>query len=302
MSLRERSEQKRPITVPHRRYSCSAGLYGLPTPLLRKLPQRALFMRGDRGDDVAFVRVRSRFDSRRGHAQKAGKSEEFRTFAQGCDVCSMAVIASRQRQSVRAWSAPDRLFTVRGRSRGRPEEGVGMLRRLVGSHGFAVRKLLLLSGVILGLLAPSAASATITQVFGSVTCTTQPLARLKASAGVATPRTRRYRPGTARRSTSPSPSRPRTGRTTTIQSSASTTGGAVPRSPRRARPRNGGWRKVTPSSASPTGAGAARAVVPPNPRTRSRKHRAKKDTSTSWPGPTKCATLSTCSACSQTKV
>jgi len=37
----------------------------------------------------------------------------------------------------------------------------------------AVRRLLVLSGLVLGLLAPSAASATITQVFGSVTCTTQ---------------------------------------------------------------------------------------------------------------------------------
>jgi hypothetical protein len=42
------------------------------------------------------------------------------------------------------------------------------LRRLLG-----MRKLLVLSGVILGLVAPSAASATITSVFGTVTCTTQ---------------------------------------------------------------------------------------------------------------------------------
>jgi hypothetical protein len=38
---------------------------------------------------------------------------------------------------------------------------------------FAVRRLLVLSGVILGLLAPATASATITSVFGTVTCTTQ---------------------------------------------------------------------------------------------------------------------------------
>jgi hypothetical protein len=38
---------------------------------------------------------------------------------------------------------------------------------------FAGRRLLVLSGVILGLLAPSAASATISSVFGTVTCTTQ---------------------------------------------------------------------------------------------------------------------------------
>ena len=42
------------------------------------------------------------------------------------------------------------------------------LRRLLG-----MRKLLVLSGVILGLVAPSAASATISSVFGTVTCTTQ---------------------------------------------------------------------------------------------------------------------------------
>lgn len=36
-----------------------------------------------------------------------------------------------------------------------------------------VRTLLAVSGVIIGLLAPSAASATITKVFGSVACTTQ---------------------------------------------------------------------------------------------------------------------------------
>ncbi len=40
-------------------------------------------------------------------------------------------------------------------------------------RGFALRKLLLLSFVIVGLVAPSAANATITQVFGSVSCTTQ---------------------------------------------------------------------------------------------------------------------------------
>ena len=39
--------RSRPITVPSRRYSCPAELYGLPTPLLRKLPQRARFMRGE---------------------------------------------------------------------------------------------------------------------------------------------------------------------------------------------------------------------------------------------------------------
>jgi hypothetical protein len=38
----------------------------------------------------------------------------------------------------------------------------------------SLRKLFVLSGVLLGLLAPSAASAAIGQVFGSVTCTTQP--------------------------------------------------------------------------------------------------------------------------------
>ena len=38
---------------------------------------------------------------------------------------------------------------------------------------FSGRRLLILSGVILGLLAPSAASAAITSVFGTVTCTTQ---------------------------------------------------------------------------------------------------------------------------------
>ena len=43
----ERSEQKRPKTVPHRPYPCSAGLYGLLTQRLRKLPQRALFMRDE---------------------------------------------------------------------------------------------------------------------------------------------------------------------------------------------------------------------------------------------------------------
>ncbi len=37
-----------------------------------------------------------------------------------------------------------------------------------------LRKLLVSSGVLVGLMAPSAASAAITQVFGSVTCTTQP--------------------------------------------------------------------------------------------------------------------------------
>ena len=42
------------------------------------------------------------------------------------------------------------------------------VRKLVGA-----RKLLVLSGVILGLVAPSAASATITEVFGTVKCTTQ---------------------------------------------------------------------------------------------------------------------------------
>ncbi len=38
---------------------------------------------------------------------------------------------------------------------------------------FGTRRLLILSGVILGLLAPASASATITSVFGTVTCTTQ---------------------------------------------------------------------------------------------------------------------------------
>ncbi len=52
-----------------------------------------------------------------------------------------------------------------------------------------VRKLFVLAGVILGLLAPSAASATILSVFGTVTCTEPDLGRDRpASAGAATRR------------------------------------------------------------------------------------------------------------------
>jgi hypothetical protein len=48
-----------------------------------------------------------------------------------------------------------------------------MLNGSVGDR-FAVRRLLLLSGVILGLLVPASAGASIAQVFGGVACTTQP--------------------------------------------------------------------------------------------------------------------------------
>jgi hypothetical protein len=41
------------------------------------------------------------------------------------------------------------------------------------ARALSMRKMLVFSGVILGLVAPSAASATITSVFGTVTCTTQ---------------------------------------------------------------------------------------------------------------------------------
>jgi acetyl esterase/lipase len=54
------------------------------------------------------------------------------------------------------------------------EEGVVMVRGFAGSHGLAVRRIALLSVLVLGLLvAPSAADATISSVFGTVTCAVQ---------------------------------------------------------------------------------------------------------------------------------
>src|SRR5271168_1454766 len=52
--------------------------------------------------------------------------------------------------------------------------GVGMSKGTAAVDRFGARRLFILSGVILGLLAPASASATITSVFGgTVTCTTQ---------------------------------------------------------------------------------------------------------------------------------
>jgi X-Pro dipeptidyl-peptidase (S15 family) len=48
-----------------------------------------------------------------------------------------------------------------------------MVNRISGVDPFGVRKLAVLAVVILGLAAPSTASASITSVFGTVTCTTQ---------------------------------------------------------------------------------------------------------------------------------
>src|ERR1700733_9619199 len=52
-------------------------------------------------------------------------------------------------------------------------DGTAVVDRFALRRLFGARKLLVLSGVILGLVAPAAASATITSVYGTVACTTQ---------------------------------------------------------------------------------------------------------------------------------
>ncbi len=149
-----------------------------------------------------------------------------------------------------------------------------MVNRTSVVDRFGLRKLVVLSVVILGLAAPSAASASITSVFGTVTCETQGSGQRWCgnSEGTSVPSW----DGTPIDVSVAFP--PASGPDNNYPVVGIYHGyGGTKIKPSKARQRSGGWHRATRSSASRTAALANRAV--PNPR-RSKRRPAQTGTST----------------------
>src|SRR4029077_14553996 len=101
-------------------------------------------------------------------SRPTGHAHQLYERALGDDICAAGVLGSRA-------IVGRALGSVRVAGLLPAEKGAGMFKGMAVIDRFGVRKLLVLSVAVVGLLmVPSVAGASISPVFGSVTCTTQP--------------------------------------------------------------------------------------------------------------------------------